>query len=75
MAENQCIFKGKFHCDDKGDLMKPGPARIQTIIKFSKEYKDDIHITHAEKLSDDPSLYIVSLYCVSLYTMAGLLIQ
>jgi len=58
MAENQCIFKGKFHCDDKGDLMKAGPARIQTIIKFSKEYKDDIHITHAEKLSDDPSLYI-----------------
>ena len=42
--ENQCYFKCKYNCDDKGELAKAGPARIESVIRFSKEYKNNVHV-------------------------------
>jgi len=36
-----------FNCED-GNLTIAGPARIQTIVKFSKEYKDDFYDSRRE---------------------------
>ena len=42
---NPCIYKWKFNRDGRNyDLTKAGAARIATVIKFSKEYKDDMHV-------------------------------
>ena len=65
---SSCFFKTKFNCED-GNLTTAGPARIQTIVKFSKEYKDDFYVTLEEKLRDDPNVTIGShRNCVSTYT-------
>ena len=46
-----------------------GPARIQTIVKFGKEYKDDFYLTLEEKLRDNPNVTIECHWnCVSTYT-------
>lgn len=67
--ENPCIFNGKFNCDDKSDLTKAGPVRIKTVIGFSKEYNDNIHIELEEKLGENPELTIdCHRCCVSTYT-------
>ena len=36
--------KWKFNCDDKGELTMAGPARMESIIRFSKGYKDNSHV-------------------------------
>ncbi|EDO50031.1 predicted protein [Nematostella vectensis] len=66
---NKCFFDWKFHCDGKGVLGKAGPARIESIIKFSKDYNDDIHVTLAEQLKRN-SLLTIQCHrdCVSTYT-------
>ena len=62
------LFKSKFNCED-GNLTIAGPARIQTIVKFSKEYKDDFYLTLEEKLRDNPNVTIgCHRNCVSTYT-------
>ena len=63
-----CFFKSRFNCED-GNLTTAGPARIQTIVKFSKEYKDDFYLTLEEKLRDNPNVKIgCHRNCVSTYT-------
>ena len=65
---SRCFFKSKFNCED-GNLTIAGPARIQTIVKFSKEYKDDFYLTLEEKLRDNPNVTIgCHRNCVSTYT-------
>ena len=65
---SSCFFKSRFNCED-GNLITAGPARIQTIVKFSKEYKDDFYLTLEEKLRDNPNVTIGCYRnCVSTYT-------
>ena len=65
---SSCFFKSRFNCED-GNLTTAGPARIQTIVKFSKEYKDDFYLTLEEKLRDNPNVTIgCHRNCVSTYT-------
>ena len=65
---SRCFFKSKFNCED-GNLTIAGPARIQTIVKFSKEYKDYFYLTLEEKLRDNPNVTIgCHRNCVSTYT-------
>lgn len=67
--ENQCFFTWKYNCDDKGELTEAGQARIKTVIRFSKEYKDDIHIELEEKLQSNPELALkCHRSCESAYT-------
>ena len=62
---SSCFFKSRF-CED-GNLTTAGPARIQAIVKFSKEYKDDFFLE--EKLRDNPNVTIgCHRNCVSTYT-------
>ena len=64
---SSCLFKSKFNCGD-GNLTTAGPARIQTIVKFSKEYKDDFYLTLEEKLRDDRNVTIgCHRNCVNIY--------
>lgn len=67
---NPCIFKWKFDCDGRNyDLTKAGADRIATIIKFSKEYQDDMHVKLEETLAGNPELTIdCHRSCVSTYT-------
>ena len=67
--ENLCIFKWKFHCDQKKDLTEAGPTRIETIICFSKQYNDHLH-TDLEKNSGTPAGRKIYCHrsCVSTYT-------
>ena len=67
---NSFIFKWKFNCDCRNyDLTKAGAARIVTVIKFSKEYKDDMHFDLEEALAGNPELTIdCHRSCVSTYT-------
>ena len=54
--ENQCYFKWKYNCDDKGELTKAGPARIESVI--SKEYKDNVHFDLVDRSGKNPKLTI-----------------
>ena len=67
---NPCIFKWKFNCDGRNyDLRKAGAARIATVIKFSKEYKDDMHVDQEEALVGNSELSIdCHRSCMSTYT-------
>ncbi len=67
-STSRCFFKSKFNYED-GNLTIAGPARIQTIVKCSKEYKDDFYLTLEEKLRDNPNVTIgCHRNCVSTYT-------
>ena len=67
--ENQCYFKWKYNCDDKGELTRAGPARIESVIRFSKEYKDNVHVDLVDRLEKNPELTIeYHRSCVSTYT-------
>jgi hypothetical protein len=67
--EKQCFFNWKYDCGDKGDLTKAGPDRIRTIVMFSKEYKDNIHVDLVDKLGRNPELTIdCHRSCVSTHT-------
>lgn len=67
--ENQCYFKWKYNCDDKGELTKAGPARIESVIRFSKEYKDNVHVDLVDRLRKNPELTMeCHRSCVSTYT-------
>ena len=67
--ENQCYFKWKYNCVDKGELTKAGPARIESVIRFSKEYKDNVHVDLVDRLEKNPELTIeCHRSCVSTYT-------
>jgi hypothetical protein len=69
LMEKQCFFNWKYDCGDKGDLTKAGPDRIRTIVKFSKEYKDNIHVDLVDRLGRNPELTIeCHRSCVSTYT-------
>ena len=65
-----CFFKDVLQCkDDSGVLTTAGKARIETIIRCSKLYQDDIDTTLEEKLADDPSPSVhCHRNCVSTYT-------
>lgn len=54
---SRCFFKSKFNYED-GKLAIAGPARIQTVVKSSKECKDDFYLTLEEKLRDNPNVTI-----------------
>lgn len=54
--KNQCYFKWKYNCDNKGELMKAGPARIKSVIRFSKEYKDNVNVYLVDRLGRNPEL-------------------
>ena len=56
--ENQCYFKWKYNCDDKGELTRAGPACIESVIRFSKEYKDNVHVDLVDRLEKNPELTI-----------------
>ena len=70
MTEDRCLFEETFGCQSKKDqISKAGPTRIATIINFSKEYQDGIHIDLSERLNLDPNLVIhCHRSCVSTYT-------
>ena len=66
--ENQCYFKWKYNCDDKGELTRAGPARIESVVRFSKEYKDNVHVDLVDRLEKNPELTIeCHRSCVSTY--------
>ena len=68
--DNECFFKWKFNCDNS-DLREVGPARIETIIKYSKEYEDGAHTELEAKLKDDSNLKLkCNRNCVSSHTSA-----
>ena len=68
--DNECFFKWKFNCSNS-DLREVGPARIETIIKYSKEYEDGAHTELEAKLKDDSNLKLkCHRNCVSSYTSA-----
>ena len=67
--ENQCYFKWKYNCDDKGELTKAGPARMESVIRFSKEHKDNVHVDLVDRLGKNPEVTIgCHRGCVSTYT-------
>ena len=67
--ENQGYFKWKSNCDDKGVMTKAGPARIESVIRFSKEYKDNGHVDLVDRLGKNPELTIeCHRSCVATYT-------
>ena len=67
--ENQCFFKWKFNCEDDRELSKASVARIQSIIEFSKEYKDNIHVTLEEELKKNQEFTLkYHRSCVLSYT-------
>ena len=66
--DNEFFFKWKFNCDNS-DLREVGPARIETIIKYNKEYEDGAHTELEAKLKDDSNLKL-KCHCVSSYTSA-----
>ena len=49
------LFKWKYNCVDKGELTKAGPARIESVIRFSKEYKDNVHVDLVDRLGNKES--------------------
>ena len=68
--DNECLFKWKFNCDNS-NLREVRPARIETIIKYSKEYEDSAHTELEAKLKDDSNLKLKCYRnCVSSYTSA-----
>ena len=68
--DNECFFKWKFNCDNS-DLREVGPALIETIIKYSKEYEDGAHTELEAKLKDDSNLKLkCHRNCASSYTSA-----
>ena len=59
----------KYNCDDKSELTKAGPTRIESVIRFSKEYKDNVHVDLVDILGKNPELTIeCHRSCVSTYT-------
>ena len=68
--EDECLFKWKYECGERNEEVKnAGPARVKTIIKFSKECDDNIHTNLEENLQRDPELAIkCNRSCVSTYT-------
>lgn len=54
--QTSVFFKSKVNCEDDGNLTKAEALKIQTIIRFSKEYNDDISITLEEKLKENQDL-------------------
>ena len=70
LAERKCVFNWKFSCDDKSErLIEAGSARIQNIIRCSRIYDDDVHISLQEKLENNANLTIdCHKSCVSSYT-------
>lgn len=69
MEKEECFFKFKFGCDcGDEDLRSAGSARINTIIKCSKQYGDDLHVVLQEKLDLNSDLIIkCHRNCVSTY--------
>ena len=54
LAEIKCVFNWKFSCDNKSErLIEAGTARIQNIIRCSRFYDDDVHISLQEKLENN----------------------
>ena len=51
-------FKWKYNCDDKGELTKAGPARIESVMRFSKEHNDNVHVDLVDRLGKNPELTI-----------------
>ena len=70
LAEIKCVFNWKFSCDNKSErLIEAGTARIQNIIRCSRFYDDDVHISLQEKLENNANLTIdCHKSCVSSYT-------
>ena len=65
---NFVACKWKYNCDDKGELMS-GPARIQSVIRFSIESKDNVHVDLVDRLGKNSKLTIkCHRNCVSTYT-------
>ena len=53
--DNECFFKWKFKCHNSEDLRDVSSARIETIIKYSKEYDNEAHVELEAKLKDNRS--------------------
>ena len=70
MAERICFFDWKFGCKDNCQrLIEAGSARIQNIIRCSRIYDDEVHISLQEKLQNNANLTIdCHKSCVSSYT-------
>ena len=67
--ENQRYFKWKYNCEDKVEQTKAGPTCIESGIRFSKEYKDNVHVDLVDKLGKNPELTVECLRsCFSTYT-------
>ena len=64
--ENQCYFKWKYNCDE-GELTKAVPAHIESVITFSKEYKDNVHVDLIDGLGKNPELTIETKGAVHLH--------
>ena len=67
--EKQHYFKWKYNCDDKVEQTKAGPTCIGSVIRFSKEYKDNVHVDLVDKLGKNPELTVECFRsCFSTYT-------
>lgn len=67
--ENQRYFKWKYNCKDKVEQTKAGPTCIESVIRFSKEFKDNVHVDLVDKLGKNPELTVECLRsCFSSYT-------
>lgn len=66
---DKCIFEWKFNCTSLHKLQEAGPSRIKTILKFSKDYGDDLHIEIERQLEENPDCFVkCHKNCVSTYT-------
>lgn len=70
MATDECFFKWKYMCDCKEEkLIESGRSRIESIIKCSKIYHDEVHqqLENSLEVSTDFTLKCHKS-CVSTYT-------
>ena len=66
---DECFFKWKYNCDKETEVKEVGPPRIASIIKYSKQYGDEIHIELEKDLKENAELTLkCHRNCVSTYT-------
>ena len=73
MAQEECFFQWKFHCEKKEEpLTEAGVQRIENIIRCSQTYGDGVHEQLQDKLDKNHELTIkCHRNCASTYTSSS----
>ena len=75
----KCLFKFRYgpECDNsKPCSSNKGHARIDSIIKASKVYRDDLHVELEQKVEEDETLTVYfHRNCVSRYTSSSNMVR